>query len=378
MRAIHSALLFLFKFTDWHADCVISGSETEQEGKRMTIFSMTRRSFVSTALAAPFVLRSGLSRAATPIKFSLAAPFDGSNAAFFLAQKNGWYKDAGLECEFDAGGGSGEAVARVGSGVYDAGIADINSMAEFNARNPGAAIRCVYMVYFRSPLCVGTLSKSRITTPADLAGKTIGAAAPDGAYRLFSTYAKAAKIDPASVKWDMVGLQLREAVLARGDADAILGFDSTMYFGLMKAGIHPKDIKFLYYADVGLDLYGNGFILSKKFRTRTPEAAKALVEVSARGWQAAAKDPKAAVAALKAHSPLINADLEEQKLLWLIKNQMTTAESRANGLGAINEARLSSGMKAIAAGFGLPSVPKPADVFDPSFLPSAKIRKMPV
>lgn len=343
----------------------------------MTILNMNRRSFISAAITTPFILKAGVSRAAAAIKFSLAAPFDGSNAAFFLAQQNGWYKDAGLECQFDAGGGSGEAVSRVGSGVYDAGIADINSMAEFNAKNAGATIRMVYMVYFRSPLCVGTLAKSGIAKPGDLVGKTIGAAAPDGAYRLFSTYAKAADIDPASVKWNMVGLQLREAVLAGGDADAILGFDSTMYFGLLKAGIKPDDIKFLYYADAGLDLYGNGIILSEKFRTQSPEAAKAFVDVSARAWQAAAVDPKAAIAALKAHAPLINADLEEQKLLWLIKNQMTTEESRANGLGAIDEGKLVKSMKAVAAGFGLPSVPRPEDVFDPSFLPSAEVRKLP-
>ncbi|MDQ0390421.1 ABC transporter substrate-binding protein [Labrys monachus] len=343
----------------------------------MAISNMTRRSFVSTAIAAPFVLKAGVARAATVVKFSLAAPFDGSNAAFFLAQQKGWYKDAGLECQFDAGGGSGEAVSRVGSGVYDAGIADINSMAEFNAKNAGAAIRMVYMVYFRSPLCVGTLAKSGIAKPGDLAGKTIGAAAPDGAYRLFSTYAKATNIDTATVKWNMVGLQLREAVLARGDVDAILGFDSTMYFGLIKAGIKPDDIKFLYYADAGLDLYGNGIILSDKFRTQNAAVAKAFVEVSALGWQAAVKDPKAAIAALKDHSPLINADLEEQKLLWLIKNQLTTDESSGNGLGAIDEGKLARSMEAVAVGFGLPSVPKVADIFDASFQPSADIRRLP-
>lgn len=343
----------------------------------MTRFSVTRRTFISTTLSAPFVLKAGLARAATSVKFSLAAPFDGSNAAFFLAQQNGWYRDAGLECEFDAGGGSGEAVSRVGSGVYDAGIADINSMAEFNAKNAGAAIRNVYMVYFRSPLCVGTLTKSGITKPEDLVGKTIGAAAPDGGYRLFSTYAKAAKIDPEAVKWNMVGLQLREAVLAGGDADAILGFDSTMYFGLMKAGIKSEDIKFLYYADAGLDLYGNGIILSQKFRTQSPEAAKAFVDASARGWQAAAADPKAAIAALKGHAPLINADIEEQKLRWLIKNQMTSEESKASGLGSVDTAKLARSMEAVAAGFGLPEVPKPDDVFDPSFLPSVEARKLP-
>ena len=233
------------------------------------------------------------------------------------------------------------------------------------------------MVYFRSPLCVATLSKSGIAKPSDLEGKTSGAAAPDGAYRLFNTYAKAVKINTAAVKWNMVGLQLREAILSGGNADAILGFDSTMFFGLVKAGIKPEEIKFLYYSEVGLDLYGNGIILSDKFRTQNPQAAKALVEVSARSWQAGAADPKAAIAALKAQASLINSDLEEQKLLWLIKNQLTTAESKAIGLGAIDERKLAAGLTAIADGFGLAAVPKPSDVFDPSFLPSVAIRKLP-
>ena len=343
----------------------------------MTHLSMNRRAFLSAAIASPFIAKSGMSRAGTAIKFSFAAPFDGSNAAFFLGQQNGWFKDAGLDVQFDAAGGSGESITRTGSGVYDAGVADINGVAEFNAKNPGAALRCAYVIYMRSPLCVGTLSKSQITKPSDLEGKTMGAAAADGAYRLFSTYAKAAKINPAALKWNMVGLQLREAILSGGSADAILGFDSTMYFGLIRAGIKPDEIKFLYYSDVGLDLYGNGIILSEKFRTQNPQAAKTLVEVGARSWQAAAADPKAAIAALKAQVPLINPELEEQKLLWLIKNQLTTPESKANGLGGIDEKKLAAGLVAIAEGFGLAAVPKPQDVFDPSFLPPAAIRKLP-
>lgn len=74
---------------------------------------------------------------------------------------------------------------------------------------------------------------------------------------------------------------------------------------------------------------------------------------------------------------MINADLEEEKLHWLIKNQMTTAESKAHGLGAVDEKRLAKAMEAVAAGFGLSAVPKPLDVFDPSFLPSMDLRKLP-
>ena len=126
----------------------------------------------------------------------------------------------------------------------------------------------------------------------------------------------------------MVGLQLREALLSRGDVDAILGFDSTMQFGLQKAGIKADDIRFLYYSDAGLDLYGNAILVSQKMRTENPDAVRRFVAVTARAWQAAIADPDAATAALVKQAPLVNAKLEGDKLLWLIKHQLVTPESR--------------------------------------------------
>lgn len=338
----------------------------------------TRRMLMQAALAAPALLRAGATRAAeTTIKFSLAASFDGSTSPFFLGEQKGWYRDAGFNVQFDQSGGSGEAVSRVGSGVYDMGVGDINVVTEFDAKNPGSAIRGVYMLYYRSPLCAGTLTKSGIAKPADLVGRKMGAAATDGAYRLFPAYAKAAGIDPASIKWDMVGLQLREALLSRGDVDAILGFDSTMQFGLQKAGIKADDIRFLYYSDAGLDLYGNAILVSQKMRTENPDAVRRFVAVTARAWQAAIADPDAATAALVKQAPLVNAKLEGDKLLWLIKHQLIAPESRADGLGGVRADRLATSVATVSATYGLPTAPTPGDVFDGSFLPSAELRKLP-
>jgi NitT/TauT family transport system substrate-binding protein len=341
-------------------------------------FRPSRRTFVQGLVAAPFVLRAAPSFAAdTNLKFSLAASFDGSTAPFLLADQQGWYKAAGLNVQFDQSGGSGEAISRVGSGVYDLGIADINGVAEFDSKNPAAAVRCVYMVYYRSPLCIATVTKSGITTARELTGKKLGDAVTDGAYRVFPAFAKATGLDPNSVTWDLVGMQLREALLARGDVDAIVGFDSTMYFGLVKAGVDPSTIKFIYYSDAGLDLYGNGIIVSEKLRTQSPDVVKSFVAVSAKAWQSAAADPKGAIAALKAHTPLIDADLEEQKLRWLIKNQLTSPESLADGLGGVHTDRLASALTKLTPAYGLASIPTPADVYDGSFLPSAELRKLP-
>ena len=73
---------------------------------------------------------------------------------------------------------------------------------------------------------------------------------------------------------------------------------------------------------------------------------------------------------------LANEAIETEKLGWLIKNQLTTEESKADGLGGVRAERFGSSVAMVAKAFALPDV-KPADVFDGSFLPDASIRKLP-
>jgi NitT/TauT family transport system substrate-binding protein len=62
----------------------------------------------------------------------------------------------------------------------------------------------------------------------------------------------------------------------------------------------------------------------------------------------------------------------------LIKNQLVTEESKADGLGGIRPERLAKALATLATTYNLPVALKPEDVFDPSFLPSADLRKLPI
>ena len=131
---------------------------------------------------------------------------------------------------------------------------------------------------------------------------------------------------PDSIQWQYGDLRLREALLLKGDVDAILGFDSTMYFNLVRQGIAPGDIKFLYYADAGLNIYGNAILASKKLLESNPKAVRGFVAATAQGWRDAIANPAAAIAALKKRSALTDEKLETAKLEWLIR----TNSSRMN------------------------------------------------
>ena len=236
---------------------------------------------------------------AQDLKVSLNAPYDGSNAAFFLAEDKGYYAAEGLKVTFDPSAGSGEAVTRIGSGTYDFGFGDINVLMEFNAKNPDNAGKAVYMLYYRSPLSVGSFAKAGITKAADLNGKKIGGALTDGAYKLFPAYAKLTDVKAKLIQWQYGDLRLREALLLKGDVDAILGFDSTMYFNLVRQGIAPSDIKFLYYSDAGLNIYGNAILASKKLPTPIRRSFAASLLPPRRAGATRIANPVAAIAALK-------------------------------------------------------------------------------
>jgi NitT/TauT family transport system substrate-binding protein len=224
---------------------------------------------------------------------------------------------------------------------------------------------------------VGSFTRNKIGKPTDLNGKTIGGALTDGAYKLFPAYARLASIDASSIHWQFGDLRLREALLLKGDVDAILGFDSTMYFNFVRQGIAPADIKFLYYSDVGLNIYGNAIFASKKILDNNPAAVRGFVAATAKGWRDAIAEPAAAIAALKKRSSLIDEKLEVAKLEWLIRNQLVTDESRADGLGDVRAERFAASLATVGSAFELPQTPAPAAVFTAQFLPDRAVRMLP-
>ena len=328
---------------------------------------------VGAALAVP---RLGRAQARTALKFSLNAPFDGSNAAFFLAEQQGYFRAEGLDLTLDASGGTGEVITRVSSGAYDAGFGDQTALVEFIAKNPAVAPKAVLTVYYRSPLCIGTVAKAGVATAKDLVGKTLSAAQTDGAYRLFPAFCNSVGIKPDQVTFKFGDLRIREALLLRGEVDGIVGFDSTIYFNLVPQGIKPEDLRFLYYADHGLDIYGNSIMVSRKLLEGDPAIVRGLVRACARGWRDAIKDPEAAIAALAKRDPLTKREAELGKLQWLIKNQLVTDEVRRNGIGDVVPERLARAVDTVARAFGLAQAPAPADVFTNQFLPPAAERML--
>jgi NitT/TauT family transport system substrate-binding protein len=331
---------------------------------------LLRRTLLAASLATGLLAGAPAMAQETPIKFQLDWRFEGPSAFFLLPVAQGQFKAEKLDVTVDAGNGSGNAVNRVASGTYDMGFADLAALMEFHANNPTAPNKpvAVMMVYNNTPAAVFSLKKSGINSPADLAGKKLGAPVFDAGRRGFPIFQKANNI--GAVNWISMDPQLRETMLVKGDVDAITGFYFTSLLNLEARGVKPEEIAVQLYPQHGVKLYGNAIIVGEAFLQKNPEAVKAFLRAFTKGAKAVIADPKAATAVVKARDGLVNAGLEERRLRLAIDSAVATPDARAEGFGAVSGPRLALMASQVADAYATKGRIDPDAVWNGNFLPS--------
>ena len=340
---------------------------------------MKLNAFLATALTVALLAGTSSAQAQnTPIKFQLDWRFEGPAALFLTPAAKGYFRDAKLDVTVDAGNGSGGAVTRVASGVYDIGFADMAALMEFHANNADAPNKpvAVMMVYNDTPASVMAMKKSGIKTPADLNNKKFGAPVFDAGRRAFPIFAKANNI--TGVQWTTMDPTLRETMLVRGDIDAITGFTFTSLLNLEARGVKAEDVVVLPYPSYGVKLYGNAIIVSPKFIKENPAAIKAFLSAFAKGAKDVIANPAAAIADVKARDGIINTELETRRLKLAIDSVINSPNARAEGFGQVNGPRLALMASQVSDAFGTKSRVDPGAVWNGSFLPSkAELNVLP-
>jgi NitT/TauT family transport system substrate-binding protein len=332
--------------------------------------------FLARLALAATLLAPMAAAAQEPVRMILNWRLEGPNAPFFLAEDRGFFREEGITLRMDPGEGSSAPIGRIAAGTYDAGFGDINTLIEFTARQPERRLVAAMVLYTRPPMAVVSLARANIQRPADLLGRRVGAPQNDTGFRLFPAFAQAAGIDAGRIAFQAVAPNLREALLVRGDVEAVTGFDSTVWFSLKGLGIRREDVRFMYYGDHGVDVLSNSILISTELAERRPQVAAGLLRAIARGWVAAIQDPRAAVQHIARREPLLDPALETERLQWVIDNQIMTPEARANGIGHVDPARLDRAIGIVAQGFNLPRRPTADEVLTDRFLPAAALRRV--
>ncbi len=323
----------------------------------------------SGLLAAAAVLASAGAGAQTSVRLTLDWVPQSTHGPSFIAQYEGYFKDEGLDVKIDAGKGSAAAVTRLVAGTHDIGWADINAIIQYNAENPDKAIKTVMMLYEQPPFSICVLSKSDITDPRHLVGKTLGAPVFDASYKLFPAFARAIGIDAGSVDRKNMDPRLREPMLLRGQVDAVSGHIFSTVLAVKAAGYKESDIRCFLYGDNGMESYSNGIAVSPAFLRDHPKAVRGFIRATYKAARDTVLKPDLAVASAKKFEPLVNEKVEADRLRLGVECCILTPNVRKDGYGDVDMARLQRSIEQAALAYGLKNPPKAEDMFDRSFLP---------
>ena len=138
----------------------------------------------------------------------------------------------------------------------------------------------------------------------------------------------------------------------------------------------PEQLTVFRFSDLGMRSYGNGLVANPKSLAESPDAMRAFVNATTRGWIEAMADPNAGAAVVKAGEALAAEAIEFERLKLIADGSMRTPETLANGWGAATSARLQATLDETVSALGLKAGLTVADIWTDKFLPGAADRKL--
>lgn len=339
-----------------------------------------RRAFVLGALCAAMAVAVPFAESARAetknVKIMMDWIIQGTHAPFFIAEKKGYFKDAGVTVDaIDAGKGATNVAVSVAGGAYQFGWVDMPSMIRFNAMNPSSPLIAVYISFDDTPLALITRADAGIKKPADLDGKKIAGGPGTAVHDTISILLKAAKAENVKVEWVNVQPQLFGPMLKRGEVAGTGGFTNSNVPAALELGFTMKDLSVIKYSDFGADMYGLALVTTKKFADENPETVKGVVAALNKGTKDTIANPDAALALMKDRDPMMKLDIEKVRL-GLALELTKTKHVVAQGLSVVEPKKLQFTIDSIAEAYKLSVKPDPATVYTEKFLPPLAERKL--
>jgi NitT/TauT family transport system substrate-binding protein len=245
------------------------------------------------SLALTAVVLAAAPATAQKLTFTLNWVAGGDHAPYFYAQKMGWYKQAGIDIDFETGRGSAASAQKVAAGASQLGLSDMAGVLLF--RGKGLDLVGLMNVYANSPQGLYWLKSNGINSLKDLAGKKIGNPAGDGARTMWPALAKANGIDPNSVTWVNIDANAKLGALKAKTVDATTSFFNLHHVFARELG---ADMGFVAWKDAGINPYGNSIIANGAWLKANRDKAAQFVKITQKAFADCVKTPDPCIKAL--------------------------------------------------------------------------------
>ncbi len=241
-------------------------------------------------------------------KVSLALDWypNANHAGLFLAQERGYFTEAGLEVELYTPSDPTVVLQTVGAGRDAYGISYQTDVLLARAQEvPVVSIAALV----QHPLMgVMSLESAGITRPADLVGKTVGYPGIPSQEAFLTTMMASDRASIDDLELINVDFNLVPAVIS-GQTDAVMGAYWTHETILAEQEGYP--VSMMRVEEWGVpDYYELVLVTSEERALAEPHQVEALVGAMQRGYLDAIAEPEAAISAMQAAYPELDAEVE--------------------------------------------------------------------
>lgn len=241
-------------------------------------------------------------------------------APFYMAVEKGYFRDAGIELEFDYDFET-KGVELVGAGELP--FAVVSGEQVLLARAQGLPVTYIAAWFQQFPVSVIARSDLEVLIPQDLKGKKIGLPGLFGAnYVGLRALLFEAEMSESDVTLDAIGFNQVD-LMAVGQQDIIVGYAANEPIQLRAQGIAVTEIRVADY----VRLASNGILAGEKVIAENPELVRAFVDAFLKGLADTIADPDEAISTSEAYIPnFTDLDSDVQKQVLEISIEQWKAE----------------------------------------------------
>jgi NitT/TauT family transport system substrate-binding protein len=255
--------------------------------KKFVLFVLLSTLLAACSVSQPTATATPTEKPLTHIKLPMGYIPNIQFAPLYVAVERGYFKDAGIEVEFDYSFET-DGVALLGSNNIQFSIASGDQV--LLARAQGLPIVYVMAWYQKYPVSVISIPDQNIHVPQDLKGKKIGLPGLFGAsYVGLRALLYSAGLQESDVTLDSIGFNQVEA-FTTGKDPIIVGYAANEPVVLNSKGYPLNELRVSDY----YQLASNGLITNEKTIIENPELVRNFVGAALKGIQDTMDDPAAA------------------------------------------------------------------------------------
>ncbi|MWV51269.1 hypothetical protein GRS96_18520 [Rathayibacter sp. VKM Ac-2803] len=304
----------------------------------------------------------------TTVRVSLGWITNVEWAGFWLADKNGYYADQGLDIEWIGGGPNAPTtMATVAAGDADLGVEPgvQGWLSSFADGNDWTAVGAVFQ---DSPASIVSLADDPVTSAEDLVGQTV--LGQEGTQIDYDAVFRVAGLEP---DYEFIPAGFDIAPLVDGQGIAYTAYATNQPITLEEQyGLSPDDYVVTLYSDLGLPTYGNVIYGDSGYIEGDSDVVEGFLAASLRGWEENGDDPAvAAQLAVDEYGADLGLDLTQQTRENTLQQPLVVGTT-GDPLLSMSVDRMTDEMYPGLEAAGYDDLPAPADFIDMTYLDAAR------